>query len=208
MSITRNFLVGMGLTEEQQSSILEAHLETVNGLKTDIDRYKADAEKLPGVIKELDAMKAAGDGGLADLQARFAALEKEKKSLQKEYDTYKADQIAKETLAAKESAYRALLKELRVDRADTVVRAAYADGVIDAMKLDENGAAQNADALKESIRSGWADFILKESTGGVSVPTPPQTGTDAPKTTSRAAELYQKHYNALYGAQKGTGENK
>ena len=45
MAITRKLLKGMGLTEEQQDTIIEAHTDTVNGLKADIDRYKADAEK-------------------------------------------------------------------------------------------------------------------------------------------------------------------
>ena len=33
MALSRAFLKGMGLTEEQVSAIIEAHTETVNGLK-------------------------------------------------------------------------------------------------------------------------------------------------------------------------------
>lgn len=63
MAITRKLLKGMGLTEEQQDTIIEAHTDTVNGLKADVDRYKADAEKLPAVQKELDDLKGKGDDG-------------------------------------------------------------------------------------------------------------------------------------------------
>ena len=45
MAITRKLLKGMGLTEEQQDTIIEAHTDTVNGLKADVERYKADAER-------------------------------------------------------------------------------------------------------------------------------------------------------------------
>lgn len=64
MSITRKLLKGMGLTEEQVDTIIEAHTETVDGLKADVSRYKADAGKLAGVQKELDDLKAAGEAAI------------------------------------------------------------------------------------------------------------------------------------------------
>ena len=63
MALTRKLLKGMGLTEEQVDTIIEAHTETTDGLKKDIEKYKGDAEKLPGVQKELNDLKTAGDGG-------------------------------------------------------------------------------------------------------------------------------------------------
>ena len=63
MALTRKLLKGMGLTDEQVDTIIEAHTDTVDGLKEDINKYKGDAEKLPTVQKELDDLKAAGDGG-------------------------------------------------------------------------------------------------------------------------------------------------
>ena len=52
MALTRKLLKGMGLTDEQVDTIIEAHTDTVDGLKAEIGRYKADAEKLPGTQKE------------------------------------------------------------------------------------------------------------------------------------------------------------
>ena len=63
MALTRRFLKGMGLTEEQVDTIIEAHTEVTDGLKEQINQYKADADKLVDVQKELDDLKSAGDGG-------------------------------------------------------------------------------------------------------------------------------------------------
>lgn len=46
MALTRKLLKGMGLTEEQVDTIIEAHTDTVDGLKEQIKTYKADADKL------------------------------------------------------------------------------------------------------------------------------------------------------------------
>ena len=70
----------MGLTDEQVDTIIEAHTDTVDGLKGDITRYKADAEELPGVQRELDDLKAAGDGGYKDKYERERS----------DFETYKA----------------------------------------------------------------------------------------------------------------------
>lgn len=68
MALTRKLLKGMGLTEEQMDTIIEAHTDTVDGLKSDLARYKADAEKLPGVQAELENLKAKGDDGWKDIR--------------------------------------------------------------------------------------------------------------------------------------------
>lgn len=104
MAVTRNFLKGMGLTEEQVGAIIDEHVDTTNALKADRDKYKAEAEKLPGVQKELNDLKAKGDGGWE------AKYEKE----HSDFETYKTAQIAKESRAAKETAYTALLKEANI----------------------------------------------------------------------------------------------
>ena len=93
MAFTRKFLKALGLTEEQVDSVVEAHTETVDGLKSQMAGYKADAEKLEGVQKELSDLKAK-DGG-EDYKSKYdsehAAFEK-----------YKNDQNAKESAALTE----------------------------------------------------------------------------------------------------------
>ena len=104
MSITRKLLKGMGLTDEQVDTISEAHTETVDGLKADISRYKADAGKLAGVQKELDDLKAAGDGGYK------SKYEKE----HSDFEAFQSNITAKETKAAKEKAVRAFFESKNI----------------------------------------------------------------------------------------------
>ena len=104
MSITRKLLKGMGLTDEQVDTIIEAHTDTVDGLKADVSRYKADAGKLADVQKELYDLKAAGDGGYK------SKYEKE----HSDFEAFKSNITAKETKAAKEKAVRAFFESKNI----------------------------------------------------------------------------------------------
>ena len=137
----------MGLTEEQMDTIIEAHTDTVDGLKSDLARYKADAETLPGVKAELETLKAKGDDGWKDKHDK----------VKKEFDAYKQEQMQKETKSAKESAYRELLKSAGISekRIDSVLK------VTDLSSVElEDGKIKNADDLKKSIKEEWADFVV------------------------------------------------
>lgn len=185
MSLTRKMLKAMGIEDEKIDQIIEAHTETVEALKEQRDSYKADAEKLPDVQKELDGLKAAGDGGYKEkYETEHTAFEK-----------YKADQTAKETRAAKESAYRDLLKASGVSekRIDTVMRAS--GPIIDGLELAEDGKAKDADKLTEGIKSEWADFIPTTTTQGAPTANPP-ANTGGGKMTK--ADIYRKDDHGRY----------
>lgn len=108
MALTRKLLKGMGLTDEQVDTIIEAHTDTVDGLKADVSKYKADADKLSGVQKELDDLKAAGDGGYKE------KYEKEHSA----FEAFKTDITAKESKAAKEKAVRAYFESKNITGAN------------------------------------------------------------------------------------------
>lgn len=108
MALTRKLLKGMGLTDEQVDTIIDAHTDTVDGLKADVSRYKADAEKLPSVQKQLDDLKAAGDGGYKE------KYEKE----HSDFEAYKSGVTAKESKAAKEKAVRAYFESKNITGAN------------------------------------------------------------------------------------------
>ena len=97
MALTRAFLKGMNLTDEQVGAIIEAHTETVDALKAQRDSYGADAKKLPTVQKELDDLKAAGDGG----------FEKKYNDEKAAHDALKQQIADQQSKAAKESAVKA-----------------------------------------------------------------------------------------------------
>lgn len=165
MALTRKLLKGMGLTDEQVDTIVEAHIETVNGLKDQISTYKADAEKLPGVQKELDDLKKeGGDGGYK------AKYDKE----HKDFEDYKADITAKETRAAKEKAARAYFgsKGIPSESMGLVIRGARAE--IDGLELDGD-KIKDSKALDDLLSGDYKGLIGKETKTGTNTQTPPAT---------------------------------
>jgi hypothetical protein len=126
MELTRKLLKGMGLTDEQVDTIIEAHTDTVDGLKADVTRYKADAEKLPGVQKQLDDLKAAGDGGYKE------KYEKEHSA----FEAFKTDITAKESKAAKERAVRAYFESKNITGANLDLAMRGCGEEMSALELD------------------------------------------------------------------------
>ena len=112
----RNIL-GEACTEEIENRLVALHLGVVDPLKDDLTKYKADAEKLPGVQKELDDLKAAGDGGYKE------KYEKEHSA----FEAFKTDITAKESKAAKEKAVRAYFESKNITGANLDL-AALVDG--------------------------------------------------------------------------------
>lgn len=182
MALGRKSLKAMGLTDEQVDSIIEMHTDTVEGLKEEIKKYKGDAEKLPGVQKELDDLKAKGDDGWKDKHD----------TVKKEFDDYKAEQTKKETREAKEKAYREILKDAEVSekRIDAIIKVTD----LDSIELDEKGKVKDADKHKENVKKEWADFIVKTKTDTVKTDTPPIVTIGA-KTRE---EIYKKDDKGRY----------
>ena len=162
MSITRKMLKGMGLTEDQQDTILEAHTETVNEIKAERDRLKADAEKLPGVQKQLDELKAAGDGGYKE------KFEKERKA----FEDYKTDITAKEAKAAKEKAVKAYFESKNITGAnlDLAMRGCGAEMAALEMDGDKIKDTKSLDTLIDGTYKG---LISTTKTQGANPANPP-----------------------------------
>lgn len=156
-------LKGMSLTDEQIDTIIEAHSETVDALKDERDKFKADAEKLASVQKELDELKATG----GDYEKKYAELKKE-------YDEYKAGQDAIAEKTAKETAYKEMLKSAGVSekRIASIMRVTNLADI----KLDKDGKLKDHDKLVESVKSEWSDFIDTKRTEGADTKTPPESG--------------------------------
>lgn len=187
MAITRKLLKGMGLTEEQQDTIIEAHTDTVNGLKADVDRYKADAEKLPGVQKELDDLKGKGDDGY---KAKY-------ESEHEAFEDYKKTVDAEKMTAAKEKAVEAVLKKIGVSekRLQSVAKLAKADGLLDKLELNEKGAIKDSDKLETSLKESYSDYIVTTSTQGANTANPPANSGGAKLTM---ADIYKKDEKGRY----------
>lgn len=169
MALTRKLLKGMGLTDEQVDTIIEAHTDTVDGLKADVSKYKADAEKLPGVQKELDDIKAAGDGGYKE------KYEKEHSA----FETYKSDVTAKESKAAKEKAVRAYFESKNITGANLDLAMRGCGEEMAALELDGEKIkdTKSLDALVDGTYKG---LVSTTQTKGANPATPPgSTGNGA-----------------------------
>lgn len=201
MALSRKFLTALGIEPEKIDEIIEAHSATVDGLKEEINRYKADAESLPTVKteletaqKELETLKDAAE------KNGEGVYKKQYEDLKKEYDDYKADQEAKELLAKKTNAYRNLLKEIGVSekRLDTILKVSKFDEI----ELDDKENIKDSDKLKESLKTEWSDFITKKEQQGANTATPPAGGNAGNKNEGRAAQLAAQYHDNRYGANK------
>lgn len=175
MALTRKFLSALGIEADKVDEIIQAHTDTVDALKNERDKYKADAEKLPGVQAELESAKKAAEekDGKSPWKVKYDALKED-------FDKYKADQTAKETKAAKSDAYRALLKEAGISekRLEAVLKVSDVDSV----ELDKDGKVKGADKLMESVKAEWSDFITTNKTKGANTATPPTNNGGSVKT--------------------------
>lgn len=161
MSLTRKMLKAMGIEEEKIDQIIEAHSETVDSLKADRDSYKEDAEKLKDVQKELDDLKAKGDDGWKEKHDR----------LKEEFDQYKNDVQEKETKAAKEAAYRAILKDANLSEKGIEKAIKYAEW--DKIELGEDGKLKGANDHIKAAREEWAEYVTTTTTTGAKTSNPP-----------------------------------
>ena len=162
MALTRKSLKAMGLTDEQVDSIIEMHTDTVDGMKEQINTYKADAEKLPNVQKELDDLKAMGDGGYKE------KYEKEHKA----FEDYKADVTAKESKAAKEKAVRAYFesKNITGSNLDLAMRGCGEEMAALVMDGDKIKDTTSLDALVDGT---YKALVSTEHMQGANPATPP-----------------------------------
>ena len=192
MALTRAMLKGMGLTEEQVGAIIEEHTNVTSALKDQIKIYKADAEKLPGVQKELDDLKK--DTSASDWEKKY-------NDEHQAFENYKTDISNKEKAEKIRSAYKNLLSECKVGERhiDSILRVTDFSG----MKLTEDGTLDGADKLKEKIGSDWSGFISTKETKGADVDNPPgDKGDPNSSKTGRAAQLAAKYHDNLYGKVK------
>lgn len=164
MALTRKFLSALGIDEEKAEQIIQAHVDTVDPIKSERDKYKAEAEKVPALTEELKTLKEKAEGE-DPYKEKF-------EKLQKEHNDFKAEVEAKATTEKKETAFKAMLKDIGIPekRIDSVMRVAF-DG--DKIELDDGGKVKEGDKLKESLKTEWADFIPTTKKEGANTATPP-----------------------------------
>lgn len=158
MALTRKLLKGMGLTEEQIDSVIDAHTETVDALKTQIKNLEGNADTLRDVQKELDSYKNG-----KDWKAEF---DKEHKA----FESFKSEVASKEQLAAKQAAFRKMLSDENIPDKfhDRILKMTD----FDSMELDGNSFKDEA-AQRQNIQTEWGEFKATTTNHGDKPDTPP-----------------------------------
>lgn len=162
MALTRKMLRGMGLTDEQVDTIIEAHTETLDGLKDEAGR----AKELEKQVKDLQGQIEANKGG-KDWKA-------EHDKVKADFDAYKKDVADKAADEAKVKEVRRLAREAGLSEAGIEKAAKYTDRK--GMELGEDGKAKDAAAIVKSLREEWPEHIVKATTKTPDVRTPPTGG--------------------------------
>ena len=147
----RNIL-GDACTEEIENRLVALHLGVVDPLKDDLTKYKADAEKLPSVQKELDGLKAAGDGGYKE------KYEKE----HSDFEAFKADITAKESKAAKEKAVRAYFESKNITGANLDLAMRGCGEEMAALELDGE-KIKDTKALDALVDGTYKGLVSKQT---------------------------------------------
>ena len=199
MALTRKSLKAMGLTDEQVDSIIEMHSETVDGLKEQVNTYKADAEKLPNVQKELDDLKAAGDGGFKE------KFEKE----HSDFENFKKTIQEKETKAAKESAAKAFFESKGITGNSLEIAMRGSSAEIAALDLDGE-KIKDSSALDALVNGTFKALVSTTTTKGANIPNPPVTTTNKAYSADDIRKMspaeINKNWDSIKASLNGKGD--
>jgi molecular chaperone GrpE (heat shock protein) len=145
-------------------SVVDPLLDDLDSAKRDATKYKTEADKVPGLQKDLDEAKKG-----EDWKTKFEKAEKDLKD-------YK-DQIARDAETAKvKAAYKKLLTEEKISEKSL-------DAVLNVtdyskMKLKEDGTLDGIEDLKKDIDTRWGGFKVQTRQRGEKVDTPPAGGNN------------------------------
>lgn len=167
MALSRKWLATLGVDEDVIDKIVIAHGETVSGLKDEIaelEKYKADAEKLKAVNKELSDLKAK--------VAEDSNKDEDYAKLKKEFEDYKQGIENAKVKEAKEAAYKEILKDAGIPEKHFAKILKYSD--VDSVELDAEGKITKAKEIMDAIKEEWADHIEKSTKKGADTSKPPK----------------------------------
>lgn len=144
--------------------------DVVSAINSAVGKEFVEKKRYNDKLTEIDALKAEKH----DAEDKATSGEKWKTkydALKDDFEAYKKDISAKESKAARESAYKELLKEAGVSekRLDAVIKVTDVAG----LEMGEDGKFKDSDKIIENIKSEWADFITTKETRGAETSTPP-----------------------------------
>lgn len=173
MALTRKFLKAMGIEDEKIEQIIDAHTDTVDGLKEKLRAAEEDSKTLKEVQKELDDLKANSNGN-EDYKAKY---EKEKM----DFAAYKKDVEGKQAAEAREKAARAYFESKGITGANLEIAIRGSKEEISELELDGE-KIKDTKALDSLVDGTYKGLVGKAQTGGASTKTPPGNGGGAVKS--------------------------
>lgn len=158
-------ILGEAHTDDIENRLIALHLGVVDPLKDQLQSLKADADKLPTVQKELDDLKAAGDGGYKEKYEAEAKAHKD----------YRAQVEAEKTAARDNADVMDLCKTVGIarDASLKLISKAFDRSMI---KRGEDGKITNREELETYMKTEYADFIGTPGSEGTPPATPPGGG--------------------------------
>ena len=183
-------ILGEAYTDEIAGKLVSLHRTVVDPLKDQLDdakrdvtKYKAEADKVPGLQNELEEAKKG-----EDWKGKYEA---EKQA----HDNYKA-QVAQEATTAKvKAAYKKLLTDEKIS--DKTLESILNATDYSKMKLKEDGSLDGIEDLKKDIDSKWGGFKVTQRQRGQEVKTPPESAPGGSDSEVRA--LTAKWHAQRYG---------
>ena len=191
----------MGLEADKIEQIIEAHTETVTGLKqqnADLsdqlakakETGSADSEKLKDIQEKYDALVKQVE---ADNKAREG---KDYDALKQEYDNYKAEVQEKAVKSAKEKAVRGLLSDMNMSDKGTYMFMEYGYPKI-SVELDDEGKLKDATAIRQVVKKDFGEYIPKIETKGADTKQPPTDGKGGASALTKA-DIYKTDERGRY----------
>ena len=174
--------------------ICDLHTSSMDGLPETIKELKG---KLKVAEQERDAAKAKVP---ADGEETISKAEYDK--LKDEFDQYKNDVQAKETKAAKEAAYRAILKDANLSEKGIEKAIKYAEW--DKIELGEDGKLKGANDHIKAVREEWAEYVTTTTTTGAKTSTPPANNHAKNYTTAEIKNMSAAEINANWDSIKAS----
>ena len=152
---------GVELPKELEDALVSEHL-------TARDAYAEEQVKA-----ELAKQPTEKAGNVKDSE--------EYKTLKQSFDDYKAEVAEKETKAAKEAAYRAILKDANLSEKGIEKAIKYAEW--DKIELEADGKLKGANDHIKAVKEEWAEYVTTTTTTGAKTSNPPaNTGSGTGKT--------------------------
>ena len=173
---------GVEIPKEFEDALVTEHLNARNAYAD--EQVKAELEKQPAA------------------KAESVKDSEEYKALKADFDKYKAEVSAKETKAAKEAAYRAILKDANLSEKGIEKAVKYAEW--DKIELGEDGKLKGANDHIKAAREEWAEYVTTTTTTGAKTSTPPANNPAKNYTTAEIKNMSAAEINANWDSIKAS----